>query len=417
MVLEWLDKDGKLLFASRAARTFGYGFLSVILAIYLDLIGLDKIGIGIILMATLANGVLFTLIASFTADRWGRRKMLIVFGALMSISGLVFLWTENYVALTFAALIGTINATGTEVGPFLPIEHAIIPQTCSSEKRNTAFAVYNLLGTFAMSTGVLVGGLPEYLRTEFGLSGPASVKPLFIIYILVGISTIALYYSMSHRTEVRPTIVSTGINYRGLSPESRKIVKKLSVLFGVDSFAGGFVIQSILSYWFFLRFGVDFAQISYIFAAAGVLTGVSYLAASRIADRIGLVNTMVFTHIPSNVFLMLVPVAPTLPLAIGLLLARMSLSQMDVPTRQSYIVAIVKPEERVVASGITSVARNATQAISPSITTYTLQFLSLSAPFFIAGGLKIVYDVALYLNFRKLKAPEEMAKISRNEVA
>lgn len=410
MMFEWLDNDGKLLFASKAVRTFGYGFLSVTLAIYLDLIGFDKISIGIILMATLANGILLTLLSSFFADRWGRRKMLIIFGALMSISGLVFFFSENYVALILAALIGTINITGTELGPFLSIEQAIIPQTCSDKKRNSAFALYNMLGTFAMSAGVLVAGLPEYLQSALGLSEPASVKPLFLLYSVLGISTITIYALMSHRVEILSADVYKRPIRQILSPESRKIVTKLSVLFGVDSFAGGFVIQSILSYWFFIKFGVDFAQISYIFAAAGVLTALSYLGASRIANRIGLVNTMVFTHIPSNVLLMLVPVAPTLPIAVGLLLARMSLSQMDVPTRQSYIVAIVRPEERVAASGLTSIARNTAQAVSPSITGYILQFLSLSVPFFIAGGLKIAYDIALYLNFRKLKTSEEMEK-------
>ncbi len=409
MMLEWLDNDGKLLFVSRAVRTFGYGFLSVTLAVYLSLIGFDKISIGIILMAALVNGIIFTLLSSFFADRWGRRKMLVIFGALMSLSGLIFFFSQNYFALVLAALIGTINITGTEVGPFLSIEQAIIPQTCSDKKRNSAFALYNMLGTFAMSAGVLVGGLPEYLQTWLGLSAPASVRPLFLFYTVLGIATIAIYALMSRRVEISSDAHNRPIS-QVLSPESRKIVAKLSVLFGVDSFGGGFVIQSILSYWFFIKFGIDFAQISYIFAAAGVLTALSYLAASRIANRIGLVNTMVFTHIPSNVLLMLVPVAPTLPLAVGLLLARMSLSQMDVPTRQSYIVAIVRPEERLAASGLTSISRNTAQAISPSITGYILQFLSLSAPFFVAGGLKIAYDIALYLNFRKLKAPEETDK-------
>jgi MFS family permease len=410
MMPQWLDRDGKLLFASRAVRTFGYGFLSVTLAIYLGLIGFDAVSIGIILTATLVNGILFTLLSSFFADRWGRRKMLIIFGMLMSLSGLIFFLTENYAALIFAALIGTINVTGTEVGPFLSVEQTIIPQTCSNRKRNTAFALYNMFGTFAMSAGVLIGGLPEYLQTAFGLSEPESVKPLFLLYSALGIVTIVIYTLMSHKVEIDSSAIAKKPIYRALSPESRKIVAKLSVLFGADSFAGGFVIQSILSYWFFIKFDIDFAQISYIFAAAGVLTALSYLAASKIADRIGLVNTMVFTHIPSNVLLMLVPLAPTLPLAVGLLLARMSLSQMDVPTRQSYIVAIVKPEERVAAAGLTSITRNTAQAISPPITGYILQFLSLSAPFFIAGSLKIAYDIALYLNFRKLKAPEETDK-------
>ncbi|MEE8132975.1 MAG: MFS transporter [Nitrososphaerales archaeon] len=409
-MLAWLDKDGKLLFAARAARTFGYGFLSVTLAIYLDLIGFDRISIGIILTATLVNGILFTLLASFFADRWGRRRMLIIFGILMILSGLIFFFTENYVVLIFAVLIGTINATGTEVGPFLSIEQAMIPQTCSNKKRNTAFAIYNTLGTFAMSAGILVVGFPEYLQAALNLTEAASVKPLFLLYSILGIITIAIYALMSKRIEIRSSEISKRPILKILSPKSRRIVTKLSVLFGVDSFGGGFVIQSILSYWFFIKFGIDFVEISYIFAAAGVLTALSYLAAAKIANRIGLVNTMVFTHIPSNVLLMLVPVAPTLPLAVGLLLARMSLSQMDVPTRQSYIVAIVEPGERVAASGLTSIARNTAQAISPSITGYVLQFLSLTAPFFIGGGLKIAYDIALYLNFRKIKAPEEMDK-------
>lgn len=410
MIIDWLHKDGKLLFAARVVRTFGYGFLSVTLAIYLDLIGFDKIIIGIILTATLVNGILFTLLTSFFADRWGRRKMLIIFGLLMVVSGLIFYRTENYIALIFAALIGTINVTGVEVGPFLSIEQAIIPQTCSNKKRNTVFAVYNMLGTFAMSAGVLVAGMPEYLQATFNLSEPASVKPLFLLYSVLGLIAIIIFALMSKGVEIRSQEVPKKPVYQLLSPKSRKIVTKLSGLFAVDSFGGGFVIQSIVSYWFYIKFDVDFAQISYIFAAAGVLTALSYLAAARIANRFGLVNTMVFTHIPSNVLLMLVPVAPSLPLAVGLLLARMSLSQMDVPTRQSYLVAIVSPEERVAASGLTSIARNTAQAISPSITGYFLQFLSLAAPFFVGGALKIVYDVALYFNFRKIKAPEEMEK-------
>lgn len=409
MVLEWLNKDGKLLFASRAVRTFGYGFLSVTLAIYLDLIGFDKISIGIILMATLVNGVLFTLISSFFADRFGRRKMLIIFGALMSLSGIIFFLTQNYAVLIFAALIGTINVTGTEVGPFLSIEQAMIPQTCQDKKRNTAFGLYNMLGTLAMSGGVLLGGLPHYIQTAFNTSQSSSVKPLFLIYSLLGISTIIICLLMSRSVEIQPQETSRPI-HKILSPQSRKIVSKLSVLFGIDSFAGGFIIQSILSYWFFIKFGINFAEISYIFASAGVLTAISYVAATKIADRIGLVNTMVFTHIPSNVILMLVPLAPSLSLAVGLLLGRMSLSQMDVPIRQSYLVAIVKPEERVAAAGLTSIARNTAQTVSPTITGYILQFLLLAAPFFIAGSLKIVYDIALYFSFRKIKTPEERSE-------
>ncbi len=408
MLFAWLSRDGKLLFASKIVRSLGYGFLSVILAIYLDLIGFDKVKIGIILTATLLNSVIFTLISSFLADRFGRRKMIILFGVLMSFSGLLFYLSENYAVLILAALIGTINITGSEVGPFLSLEQAIIPQTCSDKKRNLAFAFYNMLGTLAMSTGVLAGGLPEYLENIFGLSQSAAVKPLFLLYSLLGIISAVITFLMSHKVEIDSSKALKKPAFQLFSPVSKKIVLKLSVLFGMDSFAGGFIIQSILSYWFFIKFGVKFAQISHIFFGAGVLTALSYLVASALAKKFGLVNTMVFSHIPSNILLILVPLAPTLPLAVALLLARMSLSQMDVPTRQSYIVAIVKPEERVQAAGITAIARNTTQAISPSITGYILQFFSLSAPFFFAFGLKIVYDILLYVNFRKLKAPEEM---------
>lgn len=407
MLLTWLSRDGKLLFASKIVRSLGYGFLSVTLAIYLDLIGLDRVQIGTILMATLVNSVIFTFISSFWADRFGRRKMVIIFGLLMSLAGLLFYFTENYLLLILAAFIGTINVTGNEVGPFLSIEQAIIPQTCPAEKRNFAFAIYNMLGTLAMSVGVLVGGFPQYLQNIFGLSKAASVKPLFLIYSLLGVISAVIVSLMSDKVEINSANAPKKPVYQILSPSSKKIILKLSLLFGIDSFAGGFIIQSILSYWFFVKFGVNFAQLSHIFFGAGVLTAFSYLAASALAKRFGLVNTMVFSHIPSNILLILLPLAPSLSLAVGLLLARMSLSQMDVPTRQSYIVAIVKPEERVPAAGITAMARNTAQAISPSITGYILQFFSLSAPFFIAGGLKIVYDILLYLNFRKLKAPEE----------
>ncbi len=405
MTLSWLDRNGKLLFASRALRSFGYGFLSVVIAIYLSLIGFSEVSIGFILVAALANNIIFGLIASFFADRWGRRRTLIAFGGLMSLSGLIFVLSTNYFALIFAALIGTINVTGSDASSFLSIEQAIIPQTCSPERRNTAFAYYNAFASFATSIGALGSGLPEYLKSFIGSDLASSTRLLFAIYILLGLSTIVAYSLLSKEVEVRPEFSTSSL--RLLSPESKKTVTKLAALFSVDSFAGGFVIQSIFSYWFYIKFGLDFLQVSYIFAASSFLAAFSYLAASRLADRFGLINTMVFTHAPSNVLLAIVPLAPTLLTAVLTFLARSSLSQMDVPTRQSYVVAVVKPEERTTAAGLTTIARNVTQSISPSMTGYILQFVSLSAPFLIAGGLKTLYDVMLYFNFRKLKPPEE----------
>jgi len=407
-LIDWLSNDGKIILAARVTRTFAYGFLSIVLAIYLKLIGFDDILIGLVLAATLVNSVIFTLLASFYADRLGRRKMLIIYAALMSISGSIFLATDNYLALVAAALIGTINVTGSETGAFLSIEQALLPQTVNdARKRNTVFALYNMTGTFAMSAGILLSGLPAILQQQFGLSQIEAIKSLFILYSILGIIVLAIYFMLSKKIELATGEITKPLT-QVLSPKTKKIVGKLSGLFAVDSFAGGFVIQSIVSFWFFTKFGVDLTTLSYIFSVAGVLTAFSFLAAARIADRIGLINTMVFTHIPSNILLILVGFAPTLPLAIAFYLGRMALSQMDVPTRQSYIVSVVKEEERTASAGITNISRNTAQAVSPSLTGYILQALPLlSAPFVLGGMLKIVYDIALYVNFRNIKSSEK----------
>lgn len=410
--LRWLSKDGKLLLAARTLRTFAYGFLSVILAIYLKLVGFEDFYIGLILTATLINSVIFTLIASFYADRIGRRKILILYAALMSISGVIFFITTNYIALIASALIGTINVTGTETGAFLSIEQAALPQTINDvKKRNTVYALYNMVGTFAMSAGVLLSGLPQIIAQQYGLNQIESIRPLFLLYGFIELAVLGIYYLISNKVEVQVN----GNNYnlskplkQALSPKSKQIVGKLSPLFALDSFAGGFVIQSIVSLWFFTKFGVELTTLSYIFSIAGVLTAFSFLAAAKFANRIGLINTMVFTHIPSNILLILVAFAPTFPLAVAFYLARMTLSQMDVPTRQSYLVAVVREDERTAAAGITNISRNITQAVSPSLAGYILQSLSfLSAPFVLGGVLKIVYDVILYFNFKRIKPSDE----------
>ncbi len=408
MLLDWITNDGKLIVSSRIIRAFAYGFLSIVLAIYLKLIGLNDLVIGLILTATLINSVFFTLLASFYADRVGRRKMLIIYAALMSISGTIFVLTDNYVVLIIAALIGTINVTGSETGPFLSIEQALIPQTVSDhKKRNTMFAFYNMAGTFAMAAGVLLSGLPYILQQQYQLSQVNAIKPLFLLYSIFGIMLVGIYFSMSRKIELSRMDTAKPLSGR-LSPESKKIVGKLSSLFAVDSFAGGFVIQSIVSFWFFSKFGIELTTLSYIFSAAGVLTAFSFIAAAKMADKIGLINTMVFTHIPSNVLLILVGFAPTPLLAIAFYLGRMALSQMDVPTRQSYVVAVVSEDERTSAAAITNISRNIAQAISPSLTGSILQLLPLlSAPFVISGVLKIVYDLAIYFQFKNVSPTEE----------
>ena len=357
--------------------------------------------------------------------------------------------TDNYVALIVAAFVGTINITGSETSAFLSIEQAILPRTIKDiKKRNMLFALYNLAGTLAMSAGILLSGLPTIVQQYVhGLSLAESMKILFLIYSLLGLASIIVYLHLSKDIEVttkdkRSPINVAGQEYRKfynnndegqkqpqnnkqrkqlnrtfkgsfsfssiLSPKSKEIVAKLSALFAIDSFAGGFVIQSIVSLWFYARFGADLSTISYILSISGVMTAFSFMAAARIADRIGLINTMVFTHLPSNILIIAVAFAPTLPIAAILYFVRMALSQMDVPTRQSYIVSIVRDEERTAATGITNIARNISQTISPSLAGYIIQSLSLFfAPFLIGGVLKIIYDIALYFSFRNIKPQQE----------
>jgi MFS family permease len=409
MSLEWISRDGKLLLGARIVRTFSYGFLSIILAIYLKLIGFNDVLIGVVLAATLINSVFFNIFSSVYADKIGRRKILVLFSLLMMVSSVIFFITDNYVALIIAALVGTINVTGSEVGAFLSLEQALLPQTVKDiKKRNSIFALYNTVGTFAMSAGVLVSGLPSILQQYYGFDHIGSVKFLFLIYAACAIVVLVIYLLLSKDIEVKDGMKNSGLSIKNISPKSRSIIVKMSSLFAVDSFGGGFVIQSIVSFWFYTRFGADLSVLSYIFAIAGVLTAISFMASTRIASKIGLVNTMVFTHIPSNVLLIILAFAPTFSIAISLYLVRMSLSQMDVPTRQSYLMGVVGENERVSAATITNTSRNIAQAISPSMSGIIIQTLSLSAPFVFGGILKIVYDVGLFFSFRKIKPPEEL---------
>ncbi len=407
MAFDWISRDGKLILGARIVRTFSYGFLSIILAIYLNLVGFNEIAIGLVLTATLVDSVIFNLISGAYADKFGRKKMLVLYAILMIASAIIFFVTNNYVALIIAALIGTINVTGSEVGAFLSLEQAILPQTVFNiKKRTSVFAIYNTVGTFAMAGGVLMSGLSTILENRYGLDKIDSIRYLFLLYAFCSVVVLVIYFLLSHNIESQKTRINS--KPIALSTKSRKIIRKMSSLFAVDAFAGGFVIQSIVSFWFYTKFGADISSLSYIFATAAVLTGLSFLFASKLASKIGLVNTMVFTHIPSNVLMILLAFAPTFYVAILIYLARMGLSQMDVPTRQSYIVAVVNEDERIAAASITNTSRNVAQSVSPSLSGLIIHALSLSAPFVVGGALKIVYDVGIFLNFRKIKPPEEI---------
>ncbi|MGD0263614.1 MAG: MFS transporter [Candidatus Methylomirabilota bacterium] len=408
--LEQLHRDGYVLFAARVARMFGYGFLAVILALYLAAVGLDGARIGLLLTLTLVGDTAISLWMSTQADRFGRRRMLVLGALLVLGAGLVFIGSGQFIVLLLAATIGVISPSGYEVGPFLAIEQSALSQLVRSERRTAVFAWYNLVGSFATAVGSLAGGGLARLGQQWGMTPLASYRAVLVGYALIGLVLAWLFRGLSPAIEVRPASPSphaAPVSRLGLH-RSGGVVLRLAGLFAVDAFAGGFVLQSILAYWFYLRFGTDEAMLGMIFFGANLLAGVSSLAASAIASRIGLVNTMVFTHLPSNILLMLVPLMPTLPLAILVLLIRFSISQMDVPTRQSYTMAIVRPEERSAAAGVTGTARTVGASLSPVCAGLLLGSPALmSGLFFVAGGLKIVYDLLLLAAFRSVKPPEE----------
>jgi MFS family permease len=400
--------DIRLLFTTRIVRLFCYGFLSVVLALYLAQAGLGEKQIGLLFTLTLAGDAGITLWLTTSADRFGRRRTLLVGALLMTGAGAVFILTRNPLLLMAAAIIGVISPSGNEIGPFLSVEQSGLAQLVSNRRRTQVFAWYNLSGSFATATGALAGGWLSQALQGSGVSAFDAYRTVLIGYALGGIVLLVLFLGLSAATEVPADLLqSTARRTLGLH-RSRKVVFQLSTLFAMDAFAGGLIVQSMMAYWFHVRFGVEAGLIGSIFFGANLLAGISALLAGRLAKKIGLINTMVFTHIPSNILLMLVPLMPVLPLAILVLLLRFSISQMDVPTRQSYTMAVVDPDERSAASGVTAIARSVGAAISPSLTGIFLSIPALlSAPFFLSGGLKIIYDLLLYRSFRRVKPPEE----------
>jgi MFS family permease len=401
-----MQRDTGILFATRIIRLFGYGFLSVILALYLSATGFSESRIGLLLTLTLAGDAIISLWLTTSADRIGRRKMLVAGAGLMALAGVVFLLSRNPVLLTLAAIIGVISPSGNEIGPFLSIEQAGLTQLVPNENRTRIFAWYNLVGSFATAAGALSGGwLAQGLQAN-GWTALDSYRFVLAGYAFAGLALMLFFFALSQAVEVEAQARGPKSTF-GLH-KSRKVVLKLSGLFALDAFAGALIVQSMMAFWFHIRFGVDSGIIGTFFFAANILAGVSALLAAKIARKIGLINTMVFTHIPSNILLILVPLMPDLPLAIAMLLARFSISQMDVPTRQSYTMAVVAADERSAASGVTAIARSVGSAISPSLTGIFLGIPALlSFPFFLSGGLKIIYDIALWRNFRAIKPPEE----------
>jgi MFS family permease len=399
-----------LLFIARFIRLFAYGALSVVLVFYLVGIGLTEPQTGLLLTLTLLGDTAISLLITTRADRLGHRRMLLVGAGLMAAAGVVFAATNRFDVLLIAAIVGIISPSGQEVGPFLPIEQAMLAGTTTGRTRTVVFARYTLVGALATALGALAAGFLTH-AVEQRMGTVASYRSVVVLYAMLGSLLALLFWKLpgdprpaengSAAAASRGTIASlSGID------RSRQVVLKLSALFALDAFGGGFVAQSFAAYWFHLRFGIDPALLGPIFFGANVLAGFSALIAARLAARFGLIRTMVWTHLPSNVLLILIPFMPTLWLAVALLLIRFSISQMDVPTRQSYVMAVVAPEERAAAGGVTGIARTLGAAISPLFVGLMFAHPStISVPFFLAGGLKIAYDLVLYKQFVGTEQP------------
>ena len=409
--LRALTTDAWLLFVTRFTRLFAYGSVSVILVFYLVSLGLSESETGLLLTLTLGGDIVVSLYLTTRADRIGRRRMLVTGAVLMALAGLAFAATSNLAYLIIAGTIGVISPSGHEVGPFLSIEQASLSHLIPPGLRTEVFAWYTLTGSLATAFGAFFGGVVTQALQQRSMTAVASYRSIVLLYAFLGIVLACLFMRMSSLVEVRDefdrSVVSPIGSFLGLG-KSRRIVLQLSGLFALDAFAGGFVIQSFAAYWFYLRFGTAPKTLGGIFFWANVFAGISALLASRIAARIGLVRTMVVTHLPSNLFLIAVPLMPTLSLAVLVLLLRSSISQMDVPTRQSYTMAVVEARERSAAGGFTGVARTTGAAISPLLTGFLFARPGLiNLPFYIAGTVKVVYDLLLYFSFRQLRPPEE----------
>jgi MFS family permease len=390
-----------LLYAARGVRGFGDGFAIIILPAYLSAIGFNPVEIGAAAAASLLGTALLTLAIGFIAPRHDLRNLLLAGAVLMVLTGLAFPSSEKFLVIALVSLVGTINPATGDLGIMIPLEHAMVAQNVAAIDRTSAFARYSLIGALSMAAGALAAALPDFLG-PFGIDRIAGFRLMFYGYAALGLISAAIYQRLPHvKMEDRKVSAPLG--------PSRYVVYKLAALFSVDAFAGGFVVQSLLALWLFERFDLSLSAASLFFFWATVFSAFSYPVAAWLAKRIGLINTMVFTHIPSNLLLILAAFSPYLWLTLGLLLVRAALSQMDVPTRTSYVMAVVTPPERTAAASVTAVPRSLASSISPAMAGVLLTLPFSGWPLVVCGVLKTVYDLALLFSFRHVKPPEESA--------
>ena len=400
--MDWLSRDGKLLLAVRPLQTFSSSYVSIFFAVYMTLVGVPLWMIGVILTVGQLFSTFFNTVAGFMADRIGRRRMLVFFGLLVAFSGFIFATVSVPLILIPVAVVSTMGSRGG-FGAANMLERVILAQSCSEESRTRMYAIRSTLNSIARSVGLLSAGSVVVFQAWFGISELASYRLMFGAYAVLNLAVALLYGLLSRDAEVSEVHVKPP----PLSEKTKRNVFRLSLLFSLDSLGSGFIPSSLVSYWFFDRFGLGMDAIALIFSGSSLLAAVSFMLAARIAERIGLINTMVYSHLPSNLMTMSIPFMPNLATSSAVYMGRSLLSQMDVPTRQSYVMAIVEPEERSRVAGLINLPRSLTSAIGPTITGFVMQFLGPSLPFLLAGGVKAFYDIALYFNFKDVKPPEE----------
>jgi MFS family permease len=381
-----MSRDGRLVFVAKTARTFCYGFLGVLFPVYLAERGMDARQIGMAVTLTLLASAAMTFAIRRPAERYGARAALFGQAGLIVVSAGVFLATEQPWLIVVAAMVGNLAVGTGETGPFLTLEQVAVTRATPREGLTTALSLYNLAGYGASALGAAAVG-----------QAGAAPRVLFLVFLAGGLVQMAAYALM------RPDPVRAPADRRAVPMPSRPLIHRLAALFALDSLAGGFVLQSLIAYWLYTRFGMDLAALGWTFFGAQILSGLSLLLAARLAPRLGLVNTMVFSHLISNVFLIGVALAPTAWLAVALLLARHLLSQMDVPTRQTFLMLAVHDHEREGAASLTNMSRTLAQSVSPALTGWVMASVSLTAPFFLGGGLKILYDLMLFATIRRVE--------------
>jgi MFS family permease len=400
-MLDWVNRNGKILLAVRPIQAFAGSFVSLFFAIYLNSLGLPLWQTGLVLSGGLATSTLFNLVAGYLADRMGRRRLLMFFGLMSTAAGLVFTLTNQPMILVVTAVIASMGYGGG-FGAAQMLERVILAQCCEDEERTDLYAIRSTIGSLATAAGSLFTGFLVVIQS-LGYVESIAYRMMFGVFTVLNLIIVFLYLMLDEEAEIEE---EKAVQV-ALSPETKRYAVLLSILFSMDALGGAFIGRSLAAYWFFERFGLGMDKIGMIFSASSLLAAVSFMLAARISKRIGLINTMVFSHLPANLMMAVIPYMPTLETSLFFYLGRSLLSMMDVPTRQSYTMAIVKPEERSRFQALLNLPRSVTMAIGPGIAAYVMQFVGISMPFLIAGIIKSFYDIALWFTFKDIKPPEE----------